>query len=46
MKLLRARQKKNNKQKQKTMQKDMDKLEQEIETIKYSVDAKKADAYA
>lgn len=46
MKLLRARQKKNNKSKTKGLQKEVDKLIEQIETVKKVVDEKKAQAYA
>jgi len=42
MKLLRARQKKNNKAKSKALQKEVDKVIEQIESIKKVVDAKKA----
>lgn len=46
IKLLRARQKKNNKTKSKALQKEVDKLIEQIETFKKVLDLKKAQAYA
>jgi peptidoglycan hydrolase CwlO-like protein len=46
MKLLRARQKKNDKMKAKNMKKDIKKLDAQIDGIKAGIDSKKAQAYA
>lgn len=46
MKLLRARQKKNNKNKVKALQKEQEKIYEQIESIKKVVDDRRAQAYS